>query len=79
MAANTNWYHQQRVDQHRARTTKTLNAVERGHVDQEELEVLRNFCQVSLALMALVDAQTFDSAVRNAELSSRLHGDIDER
>ena len=71
MAANSQWYHQQNVDAHRARVTKILRDLESGlDPDSDDSAYLRNFCQVSLALMASVSAQQMSDAVRNAEISS---------
>src|SRR5882672_5535836 len=62
------------LEVYRRNTTRTLNDVRRGLVNEEDLDKLQNFIQTSLALMDLVSLPVFRQAERNAELLGFLKG-----
>lgn len=62
------------VDAYRQGVHKvTFGIANEGTVDDEDLEKLYNFMQISLALMELVSLETIEQAQRNAEIMSLHH------
>lgn len=56
------------VDANRQGVTHVINSINKGEVDELELEKLHNFVQFSLALMQICGPEKWAQAKLNAEL-----------
>jgi hypothetical protein len=57
---------------YRREVSRVLRGIEEGAVVEEDLEKLRNFCMISLRLQHKIEYKTWDSAKREAAITSHL-------
>jgi hypothetical protein len=62
------------VDANRQGVMLVINSINKGEVDELELEKLHNFAQFSLALMQLCGPKKWAQAKLNAEMMNYLKG-----
>lgn len=62
--------HQKYIKSYRSNVMRVIRDIEAGTVSELDLEKIRNFCQMSLALMDVVPMHVIQSAWRNAEILS---------
>lgn len=68
--------HQSMVDHYRANVIRVLNDIEKGQVDPLDLARLRNFCQMSLVIIAKHGREEVNAAFQQAEIASFLHDTV---
>ncbi len=71
-AVDPHW--QATVDAYRDGVMRVINSINKGEVDELELEKLNNFAQFSLALMQLSGPEKWARAKMNAELMNYMKG-----
>lgn len=62
------------VDAYREGVMRVINSINKGEVEEIELEKLHNFAQFSLALMQLSGPEKWARAKMNAELMNYIKG-----
>lgn len=61
-------YHDRRVRAFRTGAMKVMRDIRNGVVEEEHLDMLNNFIQLSLALMSISDPGSIDRAMKHAEI-----------
>lgn len=70
---------QHRVDHTRTEAMRVLSDVRRGYVNADDLDMLSNFVQFSLALMQMEGPKKWALAKINAEIMSLNRGENENR
>ena len=70
---------QMQVDVNRTEAMRVLSDVRRGYVNADDLDMLSNFVQFSLALMQMEGPKKWALAKINAEIMSLNRGDYENR
>lgn len=70
---------QRRVDVTRTEAMRVLSDVRRGYVNAEDLDMLSNFVQFSLALMQMEGPKKWALAKINVEIMSLNRGEYEDR
>lgn len=70
---DTHW--QAVIDGYRTGVMRVINSINKGEVDELELEKLHNFAQFSLALMQISGPDKWERAKLNAELMMYMKND----
>jgi len=68
--------HSRYIKTYRHHITRVMRAIEGGTVDETDLEKLRNFIQMSLALMETAPIHQIQGAWRHAEILAFTHNDV---
>jgi hypothetical protein len=63
------------IDGYRTGVMRVINSINKGEVDELELEKLHNFAQFSLALMQISGPDKWERAKLNAELMMYMKND----
>jgi hypothetical protein len=63
------------IDGYRVGVMRVINSINKGEVDELELEKLHNFAQFSLALMQISGPDKWERAKMNAELMMYMKND----
>ena len=63
-----NTEHTNYMQTYRQNVMRVLRDIRQGNVNEEDLDKLQNFCQMSLALMNVVPMTDIQAAWRNAEM-----------
>ena len=70
---------QHKVDHTRTEAMRVLSDVRRGYVNTDDLDMLSNFVQFSLALMQMEGPKRWALAKMNAEIMAINRGDYENR
>lgn len=63
------------IDAYRSGVMRVINSINKGEVEETELEKLHNFAQFSLALMQISGRERWERAKLNAEMMMYMKGD----
>jgi len=65
------------IDSYRVGVMRVINSINKGEVEETELEKLNNFAQFALALMQISGRDKWERAKMNAEMMNYLKGKKD--
>ena len=70
--------HARYIKTYRYQVTRVLRDIEAGTVNVEDLEKLRNFCQMSISLMETAPIHQIQSAWRHTEIVAFAHNEVED-